>query len=188
MNRRVLLLIVSALGALLLSNWLSRQAEDERERREQVHRQVPDYFLSDFTATTMGPTGQPEYRLSAVRMDHFPDTDTAELVQPRVVLYGEGEANWHARSDRGQVGPGSEVVYLSGNVEIHQPGGDGGPPRMLLTDHLRMYPQRDYAETDAAVTITGPQTQINGVGMRAYFAQQRLELLSEVTGTHGPRR
>ncbi len=188
MNRRVLLLVLFALGALLLSNWLSRQAEDKRERREQVRRQIPDYFLTDFTATTMGPKGQPEYRLSAMRMEHYPDTDTAVLMQPRILLYGDGEANWHARADGGRVGPGGEVVYLNGNVEIHQPGETGSPPRMLETEHIQIYPQKNYAETDAPVTITGPQTQIYGVGMRAYFVQQRLELLSEVTGTHEPIR
>ena len=188
MNRRVLLLILFALGALLLSNWLFRQAEDKRERREQVSRHIPDYFLNDFTATTMGPQGRPEYRLSAVRMEHYPDTDTAELTQPRIVLYESGEENWHARADSGRVGPGGELVYLSGDVEILQPSEAGKPSRMLVTDYVRIYPQRDYVETDAPVTLTGPQTRIQGVGMRAYLEQERLELLSDVSGTHAPTR
>ncbi len=186
MNRRTLLFVLFALGALLLSNWLSRQAEDEQARSEQVRRHIPDYFLNDFTATTMGPTGQPEYRLSAERMEHYPDTDTSELTKPQMVFYRTGERNWHARANRGRVGPGGEVVYLSGNVEIHQPGVVGEPPRRLVTDHIEMYPQRDYAETDAPVTVTGPRTRIDGVGLRAYLEQERLVLLSEVSGTHEP--
>lgn len=187
MSRRTLLLILAAIAALALSQWLSRQAEWEQDQADRARRHIPDYFLTDFTATTMGPEGRPEHRLSAERLVHYADDDTSDLTQPRVVVFRTGENHWYARAERGKVGPGGEVVYLSDNVELYQPGSAGEAPLTVTTERLEIHPRKSYAETDAAVTLTGPGSRVEGTGLRAYFKQERLELLTEVSGIHEPR-
>jgi lipopolysaccharide export system protein LptC len=54
----------------------------------------------------------------------------------------------------------------------------------LLTRDLTIYPQREYAETGAAVTITSGRNEMQAVGMRLDLSDGRLELLSETKGKY----
>ncbi len=184
MNRRILIITVLVALVVLADNWLSKRREQKLPAAVTAGH-IPDYFLRDFTATTMNPQGQPEQRLTAQLMDHYSDDDSMELTAPQLTLFQPSGAPWHVVAARGRIIDGGREVRLSGGVRMSHV--DQGATTTLTTAHLLIRPKQRYAETDAAVTVTTPQGQVDAVGMQADMAAQRLLLLSKVRGTYVPQ-
>ena len=146
----------------------------------------PDFFMDNPHIRQLNEQGQPVYDLVSERAAHQVDSDVTELDEPRLQYYREGEQQpWHMRARYGEVSANGEQVALSQNVIIEQPL-DGQATRRLLTPALDVYPRRDYAETDRSVKIEAGGVT-TATGMKAYFNDGRIELLSNVRGEHEAR-
>lgn len=176
------ILLVILIGAF--SNWLLTSMETTPRiiPREALHE--PDYFLHKFAATTLNHEGKAQHRLEADYLEHYPDNDTIEITRLKLELYRKDLPPWTARAEQGIVYERGERIELSGNVRLHRPATADGEAMTLLTETLTVYPQREYAETDAAVTITGEHSKTRAVGMRLDVGQGLLELLSDTRGTY----
>ncbi len=137
--------------------------------------------------TTLAADGRAKHRLWAARTLHYPDDGSTELEQPYMELYRPGEPPWRVRSERGWVAEGGEEVHLLGAVEIHREGTADLRKVDAYTRDLRIWPNRDYAETDEAVRYETPGTRVDAIGMRARLDTGQLELLAEVRGRHEPQ-
>lgn len=160
--------------------WLIRELDLANSSARSSQRHTPDLYLDQFTTTTMNESGQTIRRLNAVRMEHFPDTDTSELEKPYLVLYRPEGPPWHVKSERGWVSAGGDELLLLGQVHIWRDNDTGERGIDLRTQDLRVLPDSEYAETDKAVVIRTPTSESRGVGMRAYMEKSRIELLSKV--------
>ena len=172
----LVVLVVLAVG----SGWVLHSLEPELLRRVDSPGHVPDFFVENFTTTTMDERGFPKQRLRAEYMAHFPDTDTNEFTRPYLIMYRDGADPWHVKSERGWLSASGEVMFLLGRVLIWRNGPDGKLRMEIETEDLRVLPDSDYGETDKQVVITTPHSRSKGVGMRAYLDESRLELLSQV--------
>jgi len=110
---------VLLLGALAaLTYWLDAQVQPQPVRRDGSARHDPDLFLQDFRAVTFDAQGQPREALAAVRADHFPDDDSAELVSPRLSLSETGRPTMTITADRGRIESGRDQGDFIGNVQV----------------------------------------------------------------------
>ena len=50
-------------------------------------RHDPDYFLHNFTATTMNAKGMPAYKVTAEHLEHYPDDNSMKLQTPFISFY-----------------------------------------------------------------------------------------------------
>lgn len=176
-------------GMLLLaltaaSGWLYQALQREPGAIERADRHDPDFFMTNFVTRVMDKTGSLERELSADRLDHYPDTDTNELLAPSMKLYRGPEVAWQVVSERGWVSADQDVVLLQGQVTIWQDGENGERRLEIITRDMRVLPESEYAETDQAALIRTPRGETRGVGMRAYLDRGRLELLSQVRTTY----
>ena len=172
----VVLLIVTALGSTWLLNIVSRQKADSTT--SELHE--PDYYMEDFTTLTMREDGTPKSSLYAVHMAHFPDDDTSELLQPEMEMYRTSRLPLFVRADKGWVTSNNEVILLKGNVQLWEDDEYGERILQVNTSKAKVLVDQDYAETDQAATIKTRRTTINGIGLRAYFEDSRLEVLKDV--------
>jgi len=184
-NRRILIITVLVALVVLASNWLSNRREQKQATAVTAAAHVPDYFLRDFTATTMNPQGKPEQRLTAQLMEHYGNDNSMDLTAPHLTLFQSSGPPWLVVAARGRIIDGGKEVVLSGGVRMDHDA--QGTTMTLTTDHLLLRPKQRYAETDAAVTVTTPQGRVDAVGMQADMATQRLQLLSKVRGTYAPQ-
>ena len=182
MNRRILIITVLVALAVLLNNWLSGQREESKREQEAATEHVPDYFMRDFTATTMNQAGKPDQRLQAQLMQHYGDDGSMVLTQPQLTLYAKGQAPWLITAARGEVRNDGKEVLLSGGVRMNR--SSNNEQMELVTDNMLIRPQQRYAQTDAPVTVTAPQGKLTAVGLRAYLADERLKLLARVRGDY----
>jgi len=176
------ILLVILIGAF--SNWLLTSLETQPRILPREVRHEPDYFLQNFSATSMDKDGMAQHRLVADYLEHYPDDDTLVIRQLKLDLFRENLPPWTARANQGVVYERGERIQLSGEVELHRPATDRGEALTLQTEELTVYPQQEYAETDAAVTITSDRSDTRAIGMRLDTGKGLLELLSNTRGTY----
>lgn len=163
------------------SFWTLRELDVELFGPGPGARHSPDLYMEHFVSTAMGPDGRPHRQVQAEYMAHFPDTDTHEFQRPYMIMYRDGALPpWHVRSERGWLSASGDVMLLLGKVHIWRNDAGGVKELDIKTEDLRVLPERDYGETDKPVLITTPASQTRGVGMKAYLAQSRIELLKDV--------
>ena len=140
---------------------------------------APEAYMENFVTVEMDGTGKPSRRIEASYMSYHAD-QTVELAQPRYTLFRPDGEPWHIRSERGHVSADGTVVWLLGNVDVWRNDGDGARDLDIWSEHLKVLPDTEYAETEEPVTIRTPGSMSTGVGMRAYLGESRFQLISQV--------
>ena len=181
---RGLLPLALILATAALTWWLYQQTLQDRPRNDGSQRHDPDAFIEDVDLSTLDAQGRLEHRLWAKRLEHFPDDDSTQLNAPYMELYGVDEPPWRIRSQQGWVSSGGAEVLLEGEVEILRDGNERLRPAKFYTSKLRIFPDRDYAETDAAITYRSTGLEVRSLGMNAYLDKGQVELLSRVRAVH----
>jgi lipopolysaccharide export system protein LptC len=184
--RGLLPLLVIGLLALL-SGWLYQQVQQRHTPAYGNQRHDPDAFADDFDLSTFDADGRLVHRLWAKRMDHYPDDDSTALAEPYLELYRPHAKPWQARALKGWVGAGGAEVLLEDQVKIHRPASAEQPAADLHTRKLRIFPDRDFAETDVAISYRSAGLRVEAIGMRAYMDQGRVELLDRVRAVQQPQ-
>jgi lipopolysaccharide export system protein LptC len=168
-----------AILAIASTLWLAQLGRgDGQSRRFEGH--APDLTMEEFEVTSMGEDGKPLRRLSAAYMAHFTDTETKDLTHPHLVVFREQAEPWHVASERGWVSAGNDVLMLLGKVDIWRNRADGKREIHIETEDLRVLPDAEYAETALPVRLSTPESLTTATGMRAYFDESRVQLLSNV--------
>jgi lipopolysaccharide export system protein LptC len=170
------LLLVLTAATLIVA----RQLDEADPSRPGTRLENPDFYMQNFTSTVMGPDGLADRTLKAKRLEHFPKTNEKELTEPYLVLYQTGAPAWHIRSESGWISPSGDVVVLRGRVHAWRVSGIGVKLVDIHTRDLRILPHTDYGETDKPVTIATADQRTVGLGMRAFLAESRVELMSQV--------
>lgn len=180
------LLVVALLGAASVAGWWLRERihSPAAPGVDTEARAAPDYYMENFTVHTMNPTGTPRYSLTAEAMHHYAEGDYADLTRPHAVFHRPEGPPYVLDSERGRITGEGEQVDLLGKVDIDRRAGDNTRSLHVTTRDARVFPERDYAESDEFTVIRSAASHLQGIGMRAWFEQRRLQLLSKVEGTY----
>ncbi|HWS02169.1 MAG TPA: LPS export ABC transporter periplasmic protein LptC [Gammaproteobacteria bacterium] len=179
------LFVIAALAAL--SGWLYQQVQQQHLPADGSQRHDPDAFAEDFDLSTFDADGRLVHRLWAKRMDHYPDDDSSALAEPYLELYRPDSKPWQVRALQGWVSTGGTEVLLENQVKIHRPASAQQAVADIHTNKLRIFPDRDFAETDIAINYRSTGLKVEAVGMRAYLDQGRVELLDRVRAVQQPQ-
>lgn len=171
-------LVLLVLAAITLI--VARQLDETDPARRGARLENPDFYMQNFVSTVMGLDGLADRTLKAKRLEHFPKTNEKELTEPYLVLYQTGAPAWHIRSESGWISPSGDVVLLRGRVHAWRVSNTGVKLVDIHTRDLRILPETDYGETDKPVTIATADQRTVGLGMRAFLAESRVELMSQV--------
>ncbi len=183
MNLRIVGIIALLLGFSGLAIWLQQNSDNEIETADTQKikkKHTPDYFMENFTITSMNEKGEPRSTLTSTKMLHYPDDDSTELDKPFMTMNSETGKPWKIKADRGWIAANNELILLSGNVRIDRLSGPNNRPVKLFTEKLRIHPELDFAETDRPVTMISNKRRTTAVGMRAYVRKGKLQLLEDV--------
>jgi len=183
-DKRVLLLFILALAAFL-SWWLSSTGPSLKPRVEK-QRHDPDYYLVNFTLTTMGDDGSRKHQLSADNMFHYPDDDTASLENPHLVIFHDDADSWDIRAEHGLVSEAGKSVMLQGDVFIEQISTRSDQGMQIITRDVSVKTEEEFASTEQPITIKDRYGVTEAIGMRADLKEHRLQLMSQVRGNYQP--
>lgn len=173
-----ILLIVILLA--IASGWIFESIEKSPILTKEQKRHDPDYFLHNFTATTMNATGKPAYKLKAKHLEHYPDDDSMKLQYPLFSFYENDINTWNAEAKEALVVQNGKKIHLSGNVILNQlqSSSKDNAPIILTAEQLTIEPKRDIAHTKSKIELRQGENTINSTGMRADMKKNRIEFLS----------
>jgi lipopolysaccharide export system protein LptC len=182
--------VLAVILALLLASpfWLNQpQRAISPSQNSQLSR-TPDYVVENFSAIQMDEGGVGRHILLARKMMHYPDDDSTDLEQPRLINTEPGKPAMQVKADEAKMTSNGEDIYLSGNVMVVRNGGKGRGETSMTTSLLHVIPSDDIARTDKPVVITETNAVIKAVGMEMSNRTGITQLLSQVKVVHGKRR
>lgn len=183
-----LLLALSAVGLGLYLGRDRLQSVANPEAAVNGPAQIlPDYTMTTLHTRRFDETGRIVRDLKATRLDHYPDARGSLMDQPFLTVRAESGSPWLIRAKRGNSPPGEQEIFLKDDVRIDRAASARNVELALTTPAMRVVPDDDFAETAEAVSIRTPGGQTMGVGMKAYLAQEQLNLLANVRGQYEPK-
>lgn len=176
------IIIAAAAG---VSVWLLSEQAPTKPRLIALDNSVPDAYMENIKTYIMNEHGKPRYELHANYMAHYTFDDHSDFISPQFIYYRADKSEWVMTSERGTVKDGTEQIILHGKVTmVRRQLGAGDPDLKIDTSELLIRPEDSYAETDQLITITSGEHRIQSNGIRAYFNDGRVELLSRVRGVY----
>lgn len=169
----------------VVSGWIFESIENSPVLTKEKLRHDPDYFLKNFTATTMDNTGKPVYQVKANHLDHYPDDDSMKLQQPLFSFYENNIKTWTAQANEAIVLQQSEIIHLMGDVVLNQiissdTLSDISTAAMILTaEQLTIENKKNLAHTKSNIKLTKGKSYIQAQGMRVDMSKNRIEFLSQ---------
>lgn len=183
-NLRVVVLLVLLALVATAGWWLRDSINAPSPSEAETAATVPDYYLEHFTLRAMNAAGSERYRLDAEEMRHYEKDDRADLTRPHVVFHQPEGKPYVLDAERGRIHSGGDRVDLFGRVDIDRESAPQHRPLHVVTRDARVFPNRDYVESDEPTLIRSAGSDMQGVGVRAWFDQNRLQLLSQVEGVY----
>ena len=188
MNKfRYLIVLIVVLAIALISYWLLTTVEAPTGRLAPEARHDPDYFLENFKITVYQADGTPAYFLNAAYLNHYPDDDTLALKRLQIEYHDDENQTWITTANEATAYENTEVMHLTGDVQIHRQTQKPEQAVTVSTDTLRIDFTKKYASTDAEVKIVGKNSSIDAKGMNVDMAAGRLILLSAARGRYVPK-
>lgn len=183
----------SILAALLLAvlagttYWLvQRTLPSANESVAQPKRHVPDYFADQITISMLSPTGQTQYRINAVHMEHYEDDSTTAVTLPAVRAFTPGQPEVTATSKRGTINGDTSIVDLYDDAVVTRAPGPHDPAMRATSSHFQVLVNDDIVRTEDPVKLTRGQSVLTGTGMIFNNTTRTLQLLGNVKGTIQP--
>ena len=172
----LLLVILLAIA----SGWIFESIDINPLLTKDKPRHEPDYFLKNFTATTMDDFGNPAYKIKAQRLEHYPDDNSMQLQKPLFAFYNNNKKAWTAQSNEAVIIDNSNIIHLKGNVILNQilNNKTNNTPIVLTAEQLTIEAKRNIAHTKSKIKLKKGDNTIQAVGMRADMKKNRIEFLS----------
>ncbi len=180
MRQYLLLALLILVAAFVL--WFQEDYQQTPLGSRQPDTRFPDYFMENFTTTSLDADGQVRYTLTARRMMHFEDDDSAELELP-VLAFSDQQRQFTIRAQRAIYYQQQNLIHLHDNVMIRKHSGQTGE-LSIQTDYLKINTQSRVAETDQLARISTPELKLQSIGLIYDNQKGNLKLLSAVRGTY----
>lgn len=173
---------LAVLAALLL--WLNQSARLPSPNQDNPIGRTPDYIVENFSAIRIGDDGTARKMLLGKKMIHYPDDDSMDMEQPRLIDTARGKPPVQLTAEHARMSSTGEDIYLSGNVTVTRNAGKGRGETTMTTSLLHLRPDDDTARTDKPVVITETHAVIKAVGMEMNNRTGATQLLSQVRVVH----
>lgn len=166
-----------------LTLWLERASQPSESKARNM-RHAPDYIVDNFTVKRFDAQGKLYQTLEAQQMRHYPDDDSTEADDPRMVYHAEQKT--FLKADTAWIDSGGKTVVLKENVHVTHENAKA-PPTEITTSTLTVLPDEEIARTNAPVTITQGKSVINGKGLESSNKTRISVLGGRVHGTIAPQ-
>jgi lipopolysaccharide export system protein LptC len=181
MRRRFKALLSLCASLLVLLYWGFSEPEKIYRSQAPALLSEVDAYMLDAEILEFNAEGRLQQQLVAERIEHLPDTDQTLLTIPSMKILRPGNPAVHIQAMRGTVDSRRNLITLQQEVVVKQ---NGSSHYRLETSTLSLWPEKEYAETQSPVVISNASGIIKATGLKAYLADGRIKLLSNVRGTY----
>lgn len=177
----------------MVTYWLVRHTPEPVPAQEAgAARHVPDYFMREFSLKVYAPDGRLEVRVQGEQAEHFPDTDTLEVTQPRVNKVDQQGRVTDATAHLAITTPEGQQVELKGKAVVRRAAGVDAqgrptPPFELRSDYLYIDLEHDRMRTDQPVEVTRGADRFTADALDYDHDQGLTRMTGRVRGLLQPR-
>lgn len=184
-KRFLFLFIVAAVGIGLL--WIEDYTQQTIVEENESISLLPDYYGEVLNSRSFNKEGKFERQFMALKSVHYPAQKLTEFNQPvlHTVDQEDGEI-WQVTSLNGILYEEKDQLLLREDVQIAPLDRLTDNAITLRTNQLTVFNKLNRAETKLPVTVVSQQGNIDAVGMKIYFNDQRIEFLSKVKARYAP--
>jgi lipopolysaccharide export system protein LptC len=171
-----------------ITYWLDQQTRPDMAKPDSAKRHDPDAVVDNFSATRLNDQGTPRFIMTAKKMQHFPDDDSSTLEMPHLTSLSAEHPAIHASAEHGILSSKGDEVFLRGNVEILREASARQGKFTLQTEYLHILPDRDFLNTDRAVTAVDAHHTVYAMGLEMDNKARTIKLLSHVRSEYVPNK
>ena len=178
--------LLPLLGLLGVTYWLNQQVRQESAKPDSGKRHDPDAIMENFSAIKLNEQGARRFIMAAKKMQHYPDDGSTVLEVPRLTMLSAARPAIHIIARQGIVSSKGDELFLRNDVEVLREASARQEELKLHTEYLHIVPDRDWADTDRAVTIVDAHNTVHAKGLEMDNKARTLKLLSQVRSEHVP--
>lgn len=147
-----------------------------------------DAFVKELTVVQFDKLGKLTHYLHSKSMTHTPLQDEHLLITPHIIVSEGDNPPWeiHAK-EATAINHGQEVTF-NNDVIIHQKSTQNTEGSILKTNSMTYYPKDKLAISLAQVIFTQAGNEVRSLGMKAFLAENRVQLLSNARGIYVPNQ
>ncbi|WP_035057870.1 LPS export ABC transporter periplasmic protein LptC [Andreprevotia chitinilytica] len=175
--------LLTLLGGLV---WLLNDAANLPALGRLARPNDPDLIVNTATSVRFGEDGSPLAHLTADRVRHFPESDTAWFDQPRLHYTAPGEPALDVESPTARAEQKGERLWFPNDVKLHRAAPPDGSPLNIESSGVWLNTKQQLAWSSEAMRSDMGNYQVSSVGFEADLAQQTLLLKSKVKGIYEP--
>ena len=179
---------LAALGLLLgLTLWLEQLVQPPAGRADGSTRHDPDLMVETFNARKLGIDGAVQYTLTARKMVHYPDDDSALLESLTIEAFEPRQPKMTITAQNGRLEQGGDRVFINGNVVVVRDADAKNEATRLTTDNVLVLPDEGIARGSSPVTV---ESASNRADAASFELNNRTRTLSmeKVRATFKPPR
>jgi lipopolysaccharide export system protein LptC len=177
-------LLALLFGAVSSGVLLLRNTPDESPAREDPRMSI-GYYMNRANLIATGEDGHILFRASARTASQDFDAGTINLQGVRVTYDPITDIPWAMQAENGKIPPDGNIIHLTGNV-VARTKNDGNTAMVINTDYLELDTETYIATTEQKVAIEYTNNLVFATGMRAFFKEDRVQLVSNVNGKFAP--
>lgn len=171
----LILLIILVAGTWWASDYAIKSVLIDPPRRITHER---DSWSSKFVMLRTNDKGYAINRLEGESMDHFPDTDTYEVVDPWAVGHQSGSPMTEGSGDFGTLYNRTDVIELNGNARLKRLPDAENKLLDVRSVQLIIDTDKDLVYTDKPALVINGNSTLRGKGMRYNNKSRQLTVKS----------
>lgn len=175
------------------TGWLVRHAPEFNAAGgpERLLGHEPDYQMRSFAVRSFDASGRMTSELRGVEGQHYPDTDTLEVSQPRMRAFDEKNQLTVGRAERGvSNGDGSDIQLFGQARVVREPGGNAqAAPRLEFRgEYLHAWVKAERVSSDQPVELLRGADRFTGNRLDYDNKSGVANLVGQVRGVLQPAR
>lgn len=132
------IIFMALMALLVLTVWLPNALVDPVLSINPQKSDSPDYFIENFTSAAMDERGRLKHELSAAKLLHYPNDQSAYLEKPYLIQYSPNGPPIHTVADKGRIYNDGKELLMTGNVQVIRGEHDGRPGGEIQTQKLHV--------------------------------------------------
>jgi lipopolysaccharide export system protein LptC len=179
---------LAALGLLVgLTLWLDQLVQPSSARADGSTRHDPDLIVESFNARKLGTDGAVLYTLTARKMVHYPDDDSALLESLTLEAFEPRQPKMTITAQNGRLEQGGDRVWAEGNVVVVREADAKNEQARLTTEKLLILPDEGIARGSSPVTV---ESAFNRADAASFELNNRTRTITmeKIRATYKPPR
>jgi lipopolysaccharide export system protein LptC len=169
--------------------WLVKNTPVPGPEREAVPpRHEPDYTMTEFLVRRFAPDGALRVQIEGVQMSHYPDTDTLEIDEPRIVSYAPDGRQTVARAQRAVANGDASEVQLIGAANVRRGALGNEEAIEFRGEFLHVFAYAEKLRSHLPVWVKTGATELRADGIEYDHLARTLDLKGRSKATFAPPR